>query len=247
MTHNHDESTLAGRISLWIRSRVDAARADGVVFGMSGGIDSSVAAILAKMAVGRRALGLILPCHSSPESAEDARLVARKCSIDTVTVDLTSVHDELVRQLPDGEGMALVNIRPRLRMTVLYYYGNLYNKLVLGTSNKSEMMVGYFTKWGDGGADLQPIGGLYKAQIRKLAKELDMPKEVLAKPPTADLWAGQTDEQELGLSYDHLDSILAAVESGKVGGLDLEKVARVKSLIAQTEHKRCPVPVFQDI
>ena len=186
-----------------------------------------------------------VPCHSSAESEEHARLVARKFSIDTVTVDLTSVHDELIRQLPEGEGMALVNIRPRLRMTVLYYYGNLYNKLVLGTSNKSEMMVGYFTKWGDGGADAQPIGNLYKAQIRKLAQDLGMPKEILNKPPTADLWAGQTDEQELGLRYDDLDKILAAIESGKVGGLDPDKVARVKSLIAQSEHKRTPVPVFR--
>lgn len=242
----HDESTLAGRISIWIKSRVDAAKADGVVFGLSGGIDSAVAAILAKMAVGRKALGLLLPCHSSPESAEHAILVARMFSIDTVTVDLTSVHDEMVRQLPEGEGMALVNIRPRLRMTVLYYYANLYNKLVLGTSNKTEMMIGYFTKWGDGGSDILPIAGLYKTQIRKLAQEIDMPKEILDKPPTADLWAGQTDEQELGLKYDELDAILPAIESGKVGGLDPDKVAKVKRLITLSEHKRKFAPVFRD-
>ena len=242
----HDESTLAGRISLWIRKRVDDAGADGVVFGLSGGIDSSVVAALAKMAVGRKALGLILPCHSSPESAEHARIVARRFSIDTAAVDLTSVHDELLRQLPGGEGMALVNLRPRLRMTVLYYYANLYNRLVLGTSNRNETMVGYFTKWGDGAADLQPIGSLYKAQIRKLAKELAIPMEIMEKPPTADLWEGQTDEQELGLSYDDLDAILPAIESGKVSGLSPEKVARVKSLIAQSEHKRRPAPVFRD-
>jgi NAD+ synthase len=240
-----DEGALAGRISLWIKNQVDAARADGVVFGMSGGIDSSVAAVLAKMAVGRKALGLLLPCHSSPESEEHARMVARKFSIDTMTVDLTSVQDELVRQLPDGEGMAVVNLRPRLRMSVLYYYGNLYNKLVLGTSNKSELMIGYFTKWGDGGSDILPIGGLYKAQIRKLAQELDMPAEIIDKPPTADLWAGQTDEQELGMTYDQLDAILPAVECGKIGGLDRDMVAKVRNLIAQTEHKRKPVPIFE--
>jgi NAD+ synthase len=106
-------------------------------------------------------------------------------------------------------------------------------------------MIGYFTKWGDGGADLLPIGGLYKAQIRKLAAELDMPAEILDKPPTADLWAGQTDEQELGMTYDQLDAILPAIESGKVGGFDQAMVAKVKNLIAQTEHKRRPVPTFQ--
>lgn len=239
-------SPLAGRISLWIKDRVDAAKADGVVFGMSGGIDSSVVAVLAKMAVGRKALGLLLPCHSSPDSEEHARMVARKFSIDTVTVDLTSVHDEMVRQIPDGEGMAMVNLRPRLRMTALYYYGNLYGKLVLGTSNKSERLIGYFTKWGDGGADIQPIADLYKAQIRQLAEDLDMPREIIEKPPTADLWAGQTDENELGLTYEELDKILAALETGKVGGLDLQNVQKVKSLIAQSEHKRSPVPVFRD-
>jgi NAD+ synthase len=240
-----DDGNLAGRISLWIKNQVDAAKADGVVFGMSGGIDSSVTAILAKMAVGRKALGLLLPCHSSPESEEHARMVARRFSIDIVTVDLTHVHDELVRQLPEGEGMALVNIRPRLRMTVLYYYANLYNRLVLGTANKSEMMIGYFTKWGDGGADLQPVAGLYKAQIRKLAQDLDMPREILDKPPTADLWAGQTDERELGLSYEQLDALLPAIESGKVSGFDPALVAKVKNLIAASEHKRRAAPVFQ--
>ncbi|MDO8682567.1 MAG: NAD(+) synthase [Armatimonadota bacterium] len=244
--HINDGAALAGRVSLWIRNQVDAAKADGLVFGMSGGIDSSVAAALAKMAVGRKALGLILPCHSNPESEQHARLVARKFSIDTVTVDLTTIYDDLVTQLPDGEGMAIVNIRPRLRMTVLYYYGNLYNKLVLGTSNKSEMMVGYFTKWGDGGADLQPMGGLFKAQIRQLAKDLDMPKEILNKPPTADLWAGQTDEQELGLTYEELDVILAGIEAGKIGSFDPDKVKKVKNWISQTDHKRKPVPVFRD-
>jgi NAD+ synthase len=241
-----EESSLAGRISLWIKNQVDAAKADGIVLGMSGGIDSSVVAVLAKMAVGRKCMGLILPCHSSPESQQHARLVAHKFSIDAVTVDLTSIYDDLLRQLPEGEGMAIANIRPRLRMTTLYYYGNLYNKLVAGTGNKTERLIGYYTKWGDGGVDIQPLGNLYKAQVRQLARDLDLPREIIEKAPSADLWAGQTDERELGLSYDEMDSILPAIESGKTGGFDSDKIRKIKSLIALSEHKRQHPPMFED-
>ena len=243
---NASTSALGRRISRWMREQVDAANAEGLVFGLSGGLDSSVVAALSKMAVGPKALGLIMPCHSSPKAAKHARLVARKLSIAIATVDLTPVCDGLVRRLPKGAGIAPANIRPRLRMTALYYYGNLQNKLVVGTANKTEIQVGYFTKWGDGAVDLLPLGDLYKTQVRRLAKELHIPQEIMDKQPTADLWAGQTDEQELGITYDELDAILAAIESGRVGGFDPDKIERVRGLIAMSEHKRAPVPVFRN-
>ena len=240
------DSIPAQRITRWLREQVDAANAEGLVFGMSGGLDSSVLAVLAKTAVGPAALGLILPCHSSPEAESHALLVARKFSIEVATVDLTPVCDEFARQLPKGEGMAPANIRPRLRMTALYYYSNLRNKLVVGGGNKSEIQVGYFTKWGDGGVDLMPLGDLYKTEVRELARRLDIPKGILEKPPTADLWENQTDEQELGITYDELDAILAAMESGRVEGFDSQKVERVRDLVARSEHKRTAVPVFRN-
>lgn len=236
---------LAGRISVWIREQVTKAGAQGLVLGLSGGVDSSVVAALARMACGENVLGLLMPCHSSPDSAAHAELVARKLGIRTHTADLTGAYDSMVAHVLHGNGIELTNIRPRLRMAALYCAAQTLKYLVIGTSNKSERMIGYFTKWGDGVADLQPIANLYKFQVRELARELEIPEEVINKAPTADLWEGQTDEGEIGVTYDELDAVLQGIETGNVSGLNPATVARVRRMIEASEHKRSPVPMFE--
>jgi NAD+ synthase len=235
--------TAAERISNWIRERVEEAGARGVVLGMSGGIDSSVAAVLAKRGLGNRVLGLIIPCHSNPTDAEHARLVATEFGIETEYVDLTPVFDRLLEALPPGNRVAVGNLKARLRMTVWYYFANSRNYLVAGAGNKSEIMTGYFTKYGDGGVDILPLGDLLKTQVRELARELGIPEEIITKPPSAGLWEGQTDEGEMGITYEELDKVLMAIESGNTGHCDQEALARVRAMMAASQHKRDPIPI----
>jgi NAD+ synthase len=235
---------LAGQISVWIQERAREAGAKGLVFGMSGGIDSSVVAALAKMACGENILGMIMPCHSDPRSAADALRVARQLGIRTHVADLTGAYDALIPKIPHFEGIELSNVRPRLRMAALYCAAQAMDYLVTGTSNKTESMIGYFTKWGDGACDIQPIADLYKHQVYELARELDMPDDVIAKPPTADLWEGQTDENEIGMNYADLDAALLAIETGELAEIKPESVERVRKMIAASEHKRSPIPTF---
>ncbi len=236
---------LAGQISVWIQNQVREAKAKGLVVGLSGGIDSSVVAALSKMACGDNVLGLLMPCHSDPAAAQHAQMVAKKLGVRTRTVDLTSAYDDLVRSVPHSGGLETTNIRPRLRMTALYCAAQSLNYLVAGTSNKTETMIGYFTKWGDGVSDIKPIAALYKFQVVELARELAIPEEIITKSPTADLWEGQTDEDEIGISYGDLDAILQAIESGNLADSDPAKVERVRKMIADSEHKRRPIPQFE--
>ena len=236
---------LAGRISVWMQAQARAAKAKGLVVGLSGGIDSSVVAALSKMACGDDVLGMIMPCHSNPRSAEDAITVAKKLGVRTQVVDLTAAYDALVKRVPHAEGIELSNVRPRLRMTALYCAAQAMNYLVVGTGNKTEIMIGYFTKWGDGACDLLPIANLYKYQVYELARELDIPHEVVDKAPTADLWEGQTDEDEIGICYADLDAILQGIESGETSNLNPDCLERVRKMIAASEHKRNPVPRFE--
>lgn len=235
---------LAGQISVWLQNQMREAHAKGLVFGLSGGIDSSVVAALSKMACGENVLGLIMPCHSDPKSAADAQLVARKLGIRVHVADLTAAYDTLVQRVPHTEGIELTNVRPRLRMAALYCAAQGMGYLVVGTGNKTERMIGYFTKWGDGACDLMPLANLYKFQVYELARELQIPEEVIAKPPTADLWAGQTDENEIGMTYNELDTVLRGIESEELSELNPNSVERVRKMIADSEHKRAPVPAF---
>ena len=227
------------KIVNWIRVQVKQAKAGGIVLGISGGLDSSVVLSLAKEAVGKnRVLALILPCVSQRQDLKDAQLVAKKLGITTKTIDLSKICRDLLQVLPKANQLAAANLKPRLRMLVLYYFANKLNHLVCGTGNKSEIMTGYFTKHGDGATDILPIGDLTKTEVRILARELGIPNQVITKPPTAGLWAGQTDEGEMGITYPELDDILGRLEKKKKHILSSEKVNKVKAMIERSEHKR---------
>jgi len=234
---------LAHHISEWIKEKVEEAGAEGVVLGLSGGVDSSLTAALAKKALGDKVLVLLMPCHSDPTDLEHARRMATQFDIETEYVDLGPVFDRLMASLPRGSDMAVANLKPRLRMATLYYFANSRNYLVAGTGNKSELTAGYFTKYGDGGADLLPLGDLLKSQVRELARELGVPEVIITKPPSAGLWAGQTDEEEMGITYDELDRTIAAIERGDASGCDEATLERVKAMRAASEHKRQPIPI----
>ena len=234
---------LASQLVLWIREKVLAAGCSGVVMGMSGGLDSSVLAVLSHRAFPQTMLGVLMPCHSIHEDIEHAQLVSSKFSIPTKTVLLDTVFDALLKVLPGdsidlaASRMAQANLKSRLRMLTLYYLANSLNYLVVGSSNKSELYIGYFTKRGDSGVDILPLGNLVKVQVKELAGLLGIPKQIIDKPPSAGLWPGQTDEDELGLSYEELDRYLT---SGVVSSAVRQKI---ESMITASSHKRQPPPV----
>ena len=234
---------LADKLVSWIRDKVSATGCKGVVAGMSGGLDSSVAAVLCHHAFPQSMFGVLMPCHSSREDEEHALTVASKFSIPTKTVVLDTVFDTLLKALPvektepDVSRLAKANLKARLRMLTLYYFANQLKYMVVGAGNRSELSVGYFTKYGDSGVDILPLGGLVKGQVRELAIFLGIPREIIDKPPSAGLWPGQTDEGELGLSYKELDRYLVTGEASS------EVKRKIESMIAASDHKRLPPPV----
>ncbi len=229
---------LAAHLTEWIAAEVETSGGSGAVFGLSGGIDSAVVAALAKRAFPHHTLGVIMPCHSDPADAEDAAVVAHHFDVPATTVDLAPIYDRFVEMLgccstdlPESR-LATANLKPRLRMTALYAFANQLDYRVLGTGNRSELAVGYFTKWGDGGADLLPLGSLVKGEVRDLARHLGVPERIVTKPPSAGLWADQTDEAEMGLTYEELDAyLLTRTASPAVK-------AKVDAMNAASEHKR---------
>ena len=240
-----DSARLAESLTSWVRERVTAGGCKGVVVGLSGGLDSSVVAVLCQRAFPGGTLGVIMPCHSHKEDEEHARAAAGRFSIPTKVVELDGVFDTLLKALPAGKGdpganrLAEANLKVRLRMLTLYYFANQLGYMVVGASNRSELSVGYFTKYGDGGVDILPLGSLVKGQVKELAHFLGIPLEIIEKPPSAGLWEGQTDEAELGLSYEELDRYLVSGEADK------ELRSRIEAMMAAASHKRQPPPVAQ--
>src|SRR5919204_1256246 len=216
----------AERLAAWMRQRIAEAGAQGLVVGLSGGVDSAVVARLAQLASPGAVIGVLMPCHSDSADERDAAMVAKHFSIPTVRVDLAPAYDTLadsvksaVQTLPPTlhkerphddprSRVPLANMKPRLRMTTLYFFANTLNYLVAGTGNKSELSIGYFTKYGDGGVDLRPLANLVKSEVRALARELNVPQAIVDRTPTAGLWLGQTDESEMGFTYDELERYL---------------------------------------
>ena len=230
--------TLVQKLCDWIEDKATEAKAKGIVFGLSGGLDSAVVAALSIRIFPQNTLAIIIPCHSLEADINDALDFINKFNIPYKIIDLSKVYDSFIHLLNDKEKkksfkLAEANIKPRLRMTTLYYFANKLNYLVVGTGNKSELMIGYFTKYGDGGADILPLGNLLKSQVRELAEYLGIPKKIINKPPSAGLWEGQTDEEEIGISYDQLDKYL---KTGKLNNKIIEK--KIQDKITKSAHKR---------
>ncbi len=238
---------LTTQIANWLDEQLSAASADGFVLGLSGGVDSATAAALAVRAVGaENVLAALLPCESQPQDTRLGRLVADTFQIPLVKVNLDSAYEGLMENLPPSDHtLATANIKPRLRMTALYYLAQSHHYLVLGSGNKSELLCGYFTKYGDGGVDLLPLGDLYKTEVWELARELGVPQEVVERPPSAGLWPGQTDEEEMGITYREIDRILAAIEAGETADIEPAALEKVKGMIAGSAHKRAMPPIFR--
>ena len=245
-----DYEKLVVDIQDWIIKYIKSAKAEHVVVGLSGGIDSAISAALCTKALGReRILGLGLPCHSISQDLEDAKLVANFLGIDFEILDLTPIYEkflEISNCMPRDGKLALVNLKPRLRMAMLYFVGQVKSKcLIVGTSNRAELAIGYFTKFGDGAADFEPLASLYKQEVRKIAKLLNIPRNVIAKAPSAGLWQGQTDEGEIGLSYDIIDEILYRIDYNlDFKGLSEEDVSKVRKMMSAAEHKLNMPPFF---
>lgn len=236
---------LEDRIASWIADQVKEAGAKGAVLGLSGGLDSAVVAALCKKGLGENVLGAVLPCESVPADEADAKRTADALGLLTETIRLDESYRALLSVLPEGPSVAAANLKARLRMTALYHIARARSFLVVGTGNKSEIMAGYFTKYGDGGSDLLPLGNLTKTEVRLLATDLKIPKVIIDKPPSAGLWPGQTDEAELGIAYAELDQVLEAIASGMEEKIGPGILKKAKALISASEHKRRLPPVFK--
>lgn len=220
----------------WLQAEVASAGCRGVVFGLSGGVDSAVVAALVRRAFRDSHLAVIMPINSDPRDRDDGRLLVEKFHLKHREIDLSPVFAAfggvLGEPLDGGQGsLPLNNAKPRLRMATLYFFAASNEYLVVGTGNRAELTLGYFTKYGDGGVDLLPLGHLVKHEVRELASHLGVPASIIEKPPSAGMWPGQTDEAEIGFSYDDLDRYL-------VGGEGSEALAsRVEELRRKNAHK----------
>lgn len=257
MTGSAELERVRAEVVSFVRQRVAEAEAEGVVIPMSGGIDSTVTAAIAADALDTdRVLALGLPCHKTEYlGTTDARTIAEGLGIEHQQVQLRGLLDLFEKQVASVIGTTddqrvLGNVIARLRMVCAYYAANTRSSLVLGTANRSELLLGYFTKYGDGGADLFPLGDLYKTEVRALAPHVGVPKRIIGKEPTAGFWAGQTDAEDLGASYDLLDRILTRLvdrdeHPGTVAEdleVDIEVVEEHGRRCVASAHKRAVPP-----
>ena len=232
----------------FISEKVRESGAKGVVVGLSGGIDSAVTSLLCAKALGpEKVLNFFLPSRSTPSGDKEVvEAFCRQFGMELEVLDISAMGDSVRKALPGSEDKRLMgNATARLRMIVLFHHAKMLDRVVMGTSNKSELLIGYFTKFGDGGADFCPLGDLYKTEVRELARRLDVPASILEKAPTAGLWEGQTDEGEIGITYEELDQILVGIELNLPNEdiasrtkIDTEKVERVWAMHRSSVHKR---------
>jgi NAD+ synthase len=242
------------KLVTFIAQKVKEADARGAVIGLSGGIDSALTAYLAVDALGpENVLGVLLPEKgiSSKQDIDDALEVAKLLGIEHKIIELSKILTSFSSAIPDFDKenlLAYGNLKARTRMCILYYHSNLLHRMVIGTGNRTELLLGYFTKYGDGGVDIEPIGGLFKTQVRGLARYMNIPAQIIDKIPTAGLWPGQTDEGELGVTYEEADRILLMLIDEKKEISVIKKIfpsAHVDRLIAllyANEHKRMLPP-----
>ena len=250
-----DYKEIAENLSKWIKKKIKESGSDGAVVGLSGGIDSSLTSLLCKKAFPDNTLGLILPCQSNQEDRIDAVEHAENFAIEYKIIDLKNTYQEFINNLSSTNSaesiqsikntdeqrlkLALANIKPRLRMSYLYFYANLNNYLVVGTDNRSELKLGYFTKYGDGGIDLAPLANLTKSEVRKTAAELNISDKIINKDPSAGLWEEQKDETELGMSYEEIDKYILTGEAKE------EVKRKIENLAKKNSHK-LELPVMPD-
>ncbi len=231
----------------WLQNKVKEANAKGLVVGVSGGIDSAVAANLIKQAYPHDSMGVILPIKSHSKDVDDGIAVAKAAGLEYTVLDFSDEHQSMMKKVMNVlskevgiEGnlrLSDANLRARLRMSSIYAIANSLNYLVVGTDNAAELYTGYFTKYGDGGVDLLPLGKLLKAEVYQWARELEVPEQVIVRPPSAGLWEGQTDEAEMGITYDDIDAFLSGKEISK------DNHMKLISMHERTTHKRQMPPL----
>ena len=244
---NLNYAELSKSIQTGIIQKCNNYNKDGVIFGLSGGIDSGVIAYLCAKSMKEKTLALIMPDSkiSPKEETEDAIKIVDTLGINYKLIDINSIHREYYNVLEPND-LALGNLRARIRKNLLYYYANSKNLLVLGSSDKSEFNIGYFTKFGDGAADLLPIVSLYKTQIRQIAKELGLPNNIITKKSSPNLWPNHVAESEIGATYDEIDCILYCIIDKKLSvdetvsqtKIHSETVEKIYQLYKKSEHKR---------
>jgi len=246
------------KLTEFIKNKLEGSKSKGLVIGLSGGIDSSLVAYLCARAIGNdNILGLVLPSETtSKEDIEDAVEIAEELGIKYKIIHI----DDLIKPFPElcnecsKSNLASGNLKARIRMMILYYHSNAMQRIVAGTGNRTELLVGYFTKYGDGGVDILPIGDLYKTEVREIADFIGVPKNIIEKAPTAGLWTGQTDEEELGITYESLDKILYLMADEQLNPEEISKhlkvpedeVLRIKNMVKTSEHKLTS-PTIADI
>jgi len=248
-----DSTTIANRIQNKLKQKIIETNSKGVIFGLSGGIDSAVIAYLCNNSIKEKTLAIIMPDSKvSPESeTRDAIKIVDELGLNYKLLDINSIHKEFNMVL-EPEDKALGNLRARIRMNVLYYYANLKNLLVLGSSDKSEINIGYFTKFGDGASDILPIASLYKTQVREIAKNLGIDENIISKKSSPHLWPNHEAEHEIGATYEEIDTILYCILELKLpidkisntAEISEEKVQKIYQLYKKSKHKRITAEIL---